>query len=100
MKLESLTQTVESQTTHILALEKQITELTTHSNGNIQANKANRAATRKIDKMADRVADMAAISAPLSGQNSVTSEPQSNAKSSVKPKASIARKTSPHVVVE
>ena len=69
MRLESLTQTVESQTMHILALEKQIKELTTHSKGNIQANKANRAATKKIETMADRVAAMAATSAP--GQSSM-----------------------------
>ena len=39
VKLESLARTVESQTTHILALEKQLEELTMHSKENIQASK-------------------------------------------------------------
>lgn len=62
VKLESLAQTVESQNTHILALRKQLEELTMHSKGNIQANKGSRATTKKIETMADRVAAMAATS--------------------------------------
>ena len=62
VKLESLAQTVESQTTQILALKKQLKELTMHSKGNIQANKGSQATTKKIETMADRVAAMAATS--------------------------------------
>lgn len=46
LKLESLTKVVESQTTHIVALESRVEELSTLSKGNLQANKANRAATK------------------------------------------------------
>lgn len=59
-KREKLSETVESQTAHILALEKKIEELSTHSKGNIQTVKANRAATKKIETMADREVAMAA----------------------------------------
>ncbi len=52
-KLELLSETVESQTAQIVALETRIEELITLSKGNNQANKANRAATRKIETMAD-----------------------------------------------
>ena len=100
VKLETPTQTVESQTTHILALEKQLGGLNTHSKGNVQANKASRAATKKIETMADRVAAMAAKSAPLSSQSSLANESQSSAKSSPNRKILNAKKTSPHLVVD
>lgn len=59
-KLDMLSETVESQTAHIVALEKRMEELTFQSKRQTQANKANRGATKKIETMADRVAAMAA----------------------------------------
>lgn len=60
-KLESLSKVVESQTAYIVALESRIKKLCILSKGNLQANKANRAATKKIETMADQVAAMASI---------------------------------------
>lgn len=47
-KLDSLSQTVASQTAHIQALEKQVEELTTLAKGNIQEDKTNQAATKGL----------------------------------------------------
>ncbi len=52
-KLEKLSETVESQTEHILSLEKKINELSIHSKRNIETAKANRVAIKKIETMAD-----------------------------------------------
>lgn len=51
-KLESLSKVVEGQKTYIVALELRIEELNTLHKGNHQANKANWAATKKIETMA------------------------------------------------
>lgn len=51
-KLDVLSETVESQTAHIVALEKRIEELTFQSKGHTQANKVNRGATKKIETIA------------------------------------------------
>lgn len=61
-KLDLLSNTVESQTAQINALERRIEELTLSSKGNTQINKANQAAVKKIEAMADRIAAMAASS--------------------------------------
>ncbi len=63
-KLDSLSQTVETQTKHICTLEKRVEELTMQIKGKAQANKASQAATKKIETMAERVAAMAATSIP------------------------------------
>ena len=68
---------VESQTAHIVALESQVEELSTLSKDNLQANKANRASTKKIETMAGQVAAMASITISLSGP----SNPASSSKS-------------------
>ncbi|MCJ1349973.1 hypothetical protein MMC31_008216 [Peltigera leucophlebia] len=70
-KLGSLSDTVNSQTALILALEKRVEELASPSKGCTQANKANHLAVKKIETMADRVAAMAATS-------SVQSSPANN----------------------
>lgn len=61
-KFDTLSQTVETQIKHICVLEKQVEELTTQARGNIQANKASRATTKKIKTMAKMAAAMAATS--------------------------------------
>ncbi|MCJ1345737.1 hypothetical protein MMC31_003946, partial [Peltigera leucophlebia] len=86
-KLESLSKVVESQiahivalklrvnsqTAHIVALESRVEELSTLSKGNLHANKANRAATKKIETVADRVAAMASITTSPSGPSNPAS---------------------------
>lgn len=59
-KLDMLSETVESQTAyiesqiaHIIALKKRMEELTFQSKGLMQANKANRGATKKIETLTD-----------------------------------------------
>ena len=99
-KLDSLSQTVETQTKHIRALEKQVEELTTQAKGNTQANKASRAATKKIETMAERVAAMAATSTPSNNQASQRLEIQNNALPIPGPQASNQKRTSPHLVVD
>lgn len=47
-KLPALSNTVESQTAHIVALEKRIEEVTFHSKGNTQASKANQVAAKRL----------------------------------------------------
>ena len=79
-KLELLSETVESQTTQIVALETRSEELTTLLKRNNQANKANRAETQKIKTMADRVAAITSISASHSGLISAISSSQSTSK--------------------
>lgn len=57
-KLESHRKVVESQTTHIVALEVRIEDLSTLSKASHQAYKANRAATKKVEIMVDWVTAM------------------------------------------
>lgn len=98
-KLDSLSQTVASQTAHIQALEKQVEELTTLAKGNIQEDKTNQAATKRIETMADRVAAMAAISTPPTSQANQMHEAQNNAAPSSGLQVSNPKKTSPHLVI-
>lgn len=96
-KLQSLSKTVESQTAHIVALETRIEELCVHSKGSNQADKANRAATKKIETMADRVAAMASTATSLPGSANVTS-PAQRGQSQVG--ASNLNKSSPPIVLD
>lgn len=98
-KLDMLSQTVKSQSAHILTLEKQLEEFTTHSKGDIQADKANRATTKKIEIMADRVAALAATTISSTG-GSKASKAQSNAVSGPDLKVSNSKKTSPALSYE
>ena len=101
-KLESLSKVVESQTAHIVALESRVEELSTLSKGNLQANKANRAATKKIETMADRVAAMASITTSPSGP----SNPASSSKSIQRldqqghTSPSNVNRTNPHLILD
>lgn len=72
-KLDPLSNTVESQIAHILALEKRIEELILHSKRNTQASKANQVVAKKIETMAERVAAMAATSYAQSGPANMNS---------------------------
>ena len=101
-KLEKLSETVESQTAHILSLEKKIDELSIHSKGNIETAKANRVATKKIETMADRVAAMASITLPPSSSPSPVSTPKSTRKPAQNSHTSptTAKKTNPHLILD
>lgn len=100
-KFELLSETVESQTAQIVVLETRIEELTMLSKGNNQANKANRAATRKIETMADRVAAMASTSASHSGLISVSNSSQTTPKvGKSQISASTVNKTSSHISLD
>ena len=70
--LDSLSQTVETQTKHICALEKRVKELNMQTKGNAQANKASQAVTKNIETIAERVAAIAATSIPQTVQTSET----------------------------
>ena len=93
-KLDLLSNTVESQTAHISALEKRIEELTFHSKGSTQASKANQVAAKKIETMADRVAAMAATSPAQSNSANVNPGQESSQTSSS------LKKASPHLVLD
>ncbi len=100
-KLELLSETVESHTSQIVALETRIEKLTTLSKGNNQANKENGAATRKIKTMADRVAAIASTYTSHSGLISAISSSQSSANvGQSQINASNVNKTSSHISLD
>lgn len=99
-KLDALFQTVETQTKHIRALEKQVEELTMQAKGNTQANKASRAATKKIETMMEKVATIAATSTTSNNQASQRLEFQANASPNPGPQNLNQKKTSLHLVVD
>lgn len=100
-KLSSLSDIVDSQTAHIIALEKRIEELTTHSKENTQINKASQSAIKKIETMADRVAAMAATSsATQSNPANVGSGFQTKIKPGPNSPDSVSKKTSPYLAID
>lgn len=100
-KLSLLSDTVDSQTARIVALEKRIEELTTHSKGNTQINKANQLAVKKIEIMADQVAAMAASSsATQSNPANVGSGFQAKIQPGPNSPNSVSKRTSPYLAVD
>ena len=99
-KLDKLSETVETQTGYILALEKKIEELSAHSKGNIQTAKANRAATKKIETMADRVAAMAATTNSPTNAIKTAVAPSNLGPSSNPTKVASLKKTGPHIIID
>ncbi|MCJ1345401.1 hypothetical protein MMC31_003608 [Peltigera leucophlebia] len=90
-KLDVLSETVESQTAHIVALEKRVEELTSHSKGQTQAIKANRGVTKKIETMPDRVATMAATSSAQPGSTNESTPSQGSSRPGVQPTILVIR---------
>ncbi len=99
-KLDSLSQTVETQNKHICVLENRVEELTMQTKGNAQANKASQAATKKMETMTERVAAMAATSILQTIQTSETAKAPNNTMPSPALQGPNQKKTSPHLVVD
>ena len=100
LKLDKLSKTVKTQTRYILALEKKIEKLFTHSKRNIQIAKVNRAATEKIETMADRVAAMAATTNFPTNAIKTVVAPSNLGPSSNLTKVAGLKKISPYIIID